>query len=39
MRKIFSRGLFLDSDLGRRPSFAWRSIWNASPSGFDLEGW
>jgi hypothetical protein len=27
--KYFPRGCFLDSSMGLRPSFAWRSIWNA----------
>jgi hypothetical protein len=27
--KYYSNGTFLSSSLGRRPSYAWRSIWNA----------
>jgi hypothetical protein len=27
--KYFSNDTFLNSELGRRPSYAWRSIWNA----------
>lgn len=28
-QKYFPNGCFLDSQLGRHPSYAWRSIWNA----------
>jgi hypothetical protein len=27
--KYFRNSTFLSSELGRRPSYAWRSIWNA----------
>lgn len=29
--KYYSGGDFFESSLGRRPSYAWRSIWNAKP--------
>lgn len=29
--KYFPNGSFLDSNLGRKPSYVWRSIWNAKP--------
>jgi hypothetical protein len=29
--KYYPQGNFLDVNLGRRPSYAWRSIWNAKP--------
>jgi hypothetical protein len=28
-KKYFSNGTFLDTPLGKKPSYAWRSIWNA----------
>jgi hypothetical protein len=38
-QKYYPNGNFMDSQLGRNPSYAWRSIWNGKPLLFEGLIW